>query len=443
MEGHRRTRTAALGAIFHSLRYRNYRLFFCGQSVSLIGTWMQQIAMSWLVYRLTNSAFLLGVVAFCSQIPAFVLSPLTGVLADRLNKRRILIVTQTVAMAQAFLMAALTLAGVIQVWQVILLGILLGCVYSLDIPARHSFLIDMVEGKEALGNAIALNSSMFNSARLVGPSLAGIIIAYSSEGICFLLNGVSFIFVIGSLFAMRIAKSRPVARESRLLHDLMEGLAYTFGFAPIRSILMLLSVSSLMGMSYIVLMPVVAKDVLQGGPQTLGFLMAASGVGALLATVYLASREDVLRLGKMLPISTAIFAIGLVGFSFSRVLWLSLPLLFMAGFGMMVQMALSNTVLQVIVEDDKRGRVMSFYMMSLMGMAPLGSLIAGFLASRIGVPHTLTIGGIACAGASFVFALRMKALQRMLHPVYREMGIVPEVASGIQAAVELATPPED
>jgi MFS family permease len=284
---------------------------------------------------------------------------------------------------------------------------------------------------------------MFNSARLVGPSLAGIIIAYSSEGICFLLNGVSFIFVIGSLFAMRIAKSRPVARESRLLHDLMEGLAYTFGFAPIRSILMLLSVSSLMGMSYIVLMPVVAKDVLQGGPQTLGFLMAASGVGALLATVYLASREDVLRLGKMLPISTAIFAIGLVGFSFSRVLWLSLPLLFMAGFGMMVQMALSNTVLQVIVEDDKRGRVMSFYMMSLMGMAPLGSLIAGFLASRIGVPHTLTIGGIACAGASFVFALRMKALQRMLHPVYREMGIVPEVASGIQAAVELATPPED
>ncbi len=433
----------ALDTIFHSLRYRNYRLFFGGQSVSLIGTWMQQIAMSWLVYRLTNSAFLLGAVAFCSQIPAFVLSPLTGVLADRLNRRHILIVTQAVAMVQAFMLAALTLTGVIQVWQIVFLGVLLGCVNSFDIPARHSFLIDMVERKEILGNAIALNSFMFNFARLVGPSLAGILIAYSSEGTCFLLNGVSFIFVIISLLAMKITKSRPVARDSRLLHDLKEGLVYTFGFAPIRSILMLLSVSSLMGLSYVVLMPVVAKDVLHGGPQTLGFLMAASGTGALLATVYLASRKDVLRLGRMLPLSTALFGAGLVAFSFSRVMWISLPLLFVAGFWMMVQMALSNTVLQVIVEDDKRGRVMSFYTMSLMGMAPLGSLLSGFLAGRIGVLHTLMIGGLACALASLVFALRIKALQQMLHPVYRKMGIVPEVATGIQAAVELATPPED
>ncbi|MEJ2744102.1 MAG: MFS transporter [bacterium] len=445
-KGIKRRRSAggsAFGAIFHSFRYRNYRLFFGGQSVSLIGTWMQQIAMSWLVYRLTNSAFLLGVVAFCSQIPAFVLSPLTGVLADRLNKRRILLVTQTVAMAQAFLMAALTLAGVIQVWQVIILGVILGCVYSLDIPARHSFLIDMIERKEELGNAIALNSSMFNLARLLGPSLAGILIAYSSEGVCFLLNGVSFLFVIVSLLAMKVTRSRPAARNSNLLHDLREGLVYTFGFAPIRSILMLLSVSSLMGLSYVVLMPIVAKDVLHGGPQTLGFLMAASGTGALLATVYLASRKEMLRLGKMLPLATAFFGAGLIAFSFSRVLWISLPLLFVAGFWMMVQMALSNTVLQVIVEDDKRGRVMSFYMMSLMGMAPLGSLLSGFLASRIGVPNTLMIGGIACAMAALIFALHIKALQRMLHPVYRKMGIVPEVASGIQAAVELATPPED
>jgi MFS family permease len=441
MKDHRRT--GAFGTIFHSFRYRNYRLFFSGQSVSLIGIWMQHVATGWLVYRLTNSAFLLGVVAFWSQIPAFVLSPLAGVLADRWDKRRILIVTQTVAMIQAFLLAALTIAGVIRVWQIILLGNLLGCVYSLDIPARHSFLVDMVERKKDLGNAIALNSARFNLARLVGPSLAGILIAYSSEGICFFLNGVSFIFVIISLFAMKIAKSKPVAHKSHFLHDLKEGLVYTFGFAPIRSILMLLGVSSLMGMTYVVLMPIVAKDVLHGGPQTLGFLMAASGMGALLATVYLASRKDMLRLGKMLPFSTAIFGGGLVAFSFSRVLWLSLPLLFVAGFGVMVQLALSNTVLQVIVEDDKRGRVMSFYMMSLMGLAPLGSLLSGFMASRIGVAHTLMIGGIACALASSIFALRMKALQRMLHPVYRKMGIVPEVASGIQAAVELATPPED
>jgi len=429
--------------IFRSLRYRNYRLFFGGQSISLIGTWMQHIAMSWLVYRLTNSAFLLGAVAFCAQIPAFVLSPFTGVLTDRWNRRGILIVTQTISMVQAFLLAVLTLAGVVHVWQIILLGMLLGCVNSLDIPARHSFIMDMVEKREVLGNAIALNSFMFNFARLVGPSLAGIIIAYKGEGICFLLNGVSFLGVIGCLLAMEITVRRHRARDSRLLHDLREGLAYTFGFAPIRSILLLLSVSSLMGMSYVVLMPVFAKDVLHGGPQTLGFLMAAAGVGALLATVYLALRKDVLRLGKMLPVSTALFAAGLIAFSLSRMLWLSLSLLFVAGFGVMVQMALSNTILQVIVEDDKRGRVMSFYTMAFMGMAPLGSLLSGFLASRIGAPHTLMIGGLICALASLVFALRIGVLQQMLHPVYRRMGIIPEVATGIQAAVELTAPPED
>ena len=430
-------------SIFRSLRYRNYRLFFSGQSVSLIGTWMQHIAMSWLVYRLTNSAFLLGAVAFCSQIPAFVLSPFTGVLADRLNRRRILIATQSISMVQAFALAVLTLAGVIRVWQVIVLGILLGCVNSLDIPARHSFIMDMVEKREALGNAIALNSFMFNFARLVGPSLAGVLIACWGEGMCFLLNGVSFFCVIGSLLAMEITVPHRRARDSNLLHDLREGLAYTFGFAPIRSILLLLSASSLMGMSYAVLMPVFARDVLHGGPQTLGFLMAAAGVGALLATVYLASRKDVLRLGKMLPVSTAIFAAGLIAFSLSRVLWLSLSLLLVAGFGMMVQMALSNTVLQVIVEDDKRGRVMSFYTMSFMGVAPLGSLLAGYLASRIGAPDTLMIGGLVCVLAALVFALRIGELQRMLHPLYRKMGVIPEVASGIQVAVELTAPPED
>jgi MFS family permease len=437
------THSLGFGNIFHSLRYRNFRLFFMGQGASLIGTWVQQVAMSWLVYRLTSSALLLGVVAFSTQFPSFLLSPFAGVLADRHNRHRILLCTQSIALVQAMLLAFLTLAGIITVWQIVLLGALLGCVNSLDIPARHSFIMDMVERKEALGNAIALNSLIFNVARLIGPSIAGILIAVAGEGICFFINALSFCAVIGALLAMDV---RPAARKASvapLLHDIREGFAYAFGFAPIRSILALLAVSSMMGVSYVVLMPVFARDILGGGPKTLGALMASAGAGAIAATLYLASRKNIMGLGRMLPAASFTFGVGLIAFALSRMLWLSMLLLLLTGFGLMVQLALSNTTLQVLVDDDKRGRVMSFYAMSFMGTAPIGSLLAGALASHIGAATTLAAGGVLCALAALLFAARMTALQRILHPIYQKMGIAPAVASGIQTATELTARAEE
>ncbi|MCX6355527.1 MAG: MFS transporter [Candidatus Aureabacteria bacterium] len=419
---------------FRALRLRNYRLFFGGQGVSLIGTWMQQIAMSWLVYRMTDSAFLLGAVAFCTQIPSFLLSPLTGVLADRWDRRAILVVTQTISMVQAFVLALLIFTGVIAVWHIIVLGVLIGCVNAFDIPARHSFVIDMVEKKEMLGNAIALNSFMFNAARLIGPSIAGVLIASLGEGVCFFLNGVSFIFVILALLAMQIVPRKMQPRTGNLIEELREGVSYAFGFPPIRAILMLISAISLMGMSYAVLMPVFARDVLGGGPRTLGTLMASAGVGALIGTLYLASQKDVLALRWTLPASTAIFGAGLIAFSFSRLLPLSILLLFIAGFGLIVQMAMSNTILQMIVDDDKRGRVMSLYTMAFMGMTPLGSLLSGYLASRFGAPFALALGGFVCVAAAWLFATRVPALQRMLHGI---SGAVPDLMGGIETVTEL------
>jgi len=420
--------------IFRALRLRNYRLFFGGQGVSLIGTWMQQIAMSWLVYRMTDSAFLLGAVAFCTQIPSFLLSPISGVFADRWDRRAILVVTQTISMVQAFALALLIFAGVIAVWHIIVLGMLLGCVNAFDIPARHSFVIDMVERKEMLGNAIALNSFMFNAARLIGPSIAGVLIASLGEGMCFFFNGVSYIFVILALLAMQIVPRKMQPRTGNVIEELREGVAYAFGFPPIRAILMLISAISLMGMSYAVLMPVFARDVLGGGPRTLGILMASAGVGALIGTLYLASQKDVLRLRWTLPASTAIFGAGLIAFSFSRLLPLSILLLFIAGFGLIVQMAMSNTILQMIVDDDKRGRVMSLYTMAFMGMTPLGSLLSGYLASRFGAPFALSLGGSVCMAAACLFATRVPALQRMHYGI---PGAAPDLMSGIETVTEL------
>ena len=429
--------------IFRTLRYRNFRLFFAGQGISVVGTWMLQVAMGWLVYRLTSSALLLGVVGFASQIPTFVLSPFAGVIADRANRHRLLIVTQTLSMVQALILAALTLTGAIQVWHIITLGFLLGCINSLDIPVRQSFLVELVEKKENLANAIALNSLMFNSARLVGPSIAGIVVAVFGEGICFLINGISFLAVIWSLALMKVLPRQPRHKDTRILDGAREGFTYAFGFAPIRFILSLLGVTSLVGMSYVVLMPVFARDILKGGAQTLGFLVASAGVGALIATVYLASRKTVLGLGRLIPISASTFAAGIMLFSLSRNLWLSMALLAVAGFGMMANMAACNTILQTIADDDKRGRVMSFYTMAFMGVAPLGSLIAGALAGRIGVTATLVIGGSLCIAASAVFATKLPAIRALVHPIYRKIGIIPEVASGVNVASELVVPPED
>ena len=415
--------------VFRALRYRNFKVFFIGQGISLIGTWMQYVAMSWLVYRMTNSALMLGVVGFASQIPAFILSPFTGVLADRHNRHKILLFTQALAMLQAFILAFLTLTENIAVWHIVVMGIFLGCVNSLDIPARHSFILEMVEEKENLGNAIALNSMMFNMARLIGPSIAGVLIAIAGEGVCFLINAISYIAVIASLLAMKMPARDNEKKEAdySMFEDLREGFNYAFGFVPIKAILFLLGIISLMGMSYAVLMPVFAKDILHGGPHTLGFLMGAVGIGSLAGTIYLASKKNIITLGRMLPAAAGIFGLSIIIFSFSHNLVFSLTLLFFSGFGIMVQMAASNTILQTIVDDDKRGRIMSFYTMAFMGMAPFGSLFSGMLASRIGVSNTLIISGSCCILAAVIFSFNLPSLRKIVRPIYVKIGIVSEI----------------
>lgn len=422
--------------VFRSLKYRNYRFFFSGQSISLIGTWMQRIAMPWLVYHMTGSALLLGVVGFAGQIPSFLLSPVAGVLTDRWSRYRVLLATQIISLIQAGLLAGLCLAGVIQIWEIVVLSVFLGCVNAFDVPARHSFVIDMVEKKEDLGNGIALNSLMFNGARLIGPSIAGVMLATAGEGICFLLNAISYIFVIVSLLMMRLNLKESKRNETRILKELSEGLRYTFGYAPIKHLLILLSISSLMGMSYSVLMPVFAKEILHGGSHTYGFLMGAAGFGALLGALFLASRESVLKLGRIVPASAILFGAGLIGLSFSRIFPISLILMIFIGLGMMMQAAASNTILQTITDDDKRGRVMSFYTMAIMGTAPFGSLMAGGLAKVIGTPGTIFTGGLACIIGALFFLRKLPELRRVVRPIYVRMGIIPEVAKGIQTASE-------
>jgi MFS family permease len=430
------TITAEYKTIFRSLQYRNYRLFFSGQSISLIGTWMQRIAMPWLVYHMTGSALLLGIVSFAGQIPSFLLSPLAGVLTDRLNRYRVLLVTQILSMIQAFILAWLSLSGAIQIWEIVVLSIILGCINAFDVPSRHSFVIDMVGKKEDLGNAIALNSLMFNGARLIGPSIAGIILASAGEGVCFLLNALSFIFVVASLLMMKLKTREIKRRDSIMLKDLREGLDYTFGFPPIKHLILLLGIVSLMGMSYSVLMPVFAKEILHGDSHTYGFLMGAAGFGALTGALFLASRKTVLTLGRIVPGAAILFGTGLIIMSVSRSFILSLVLMVFIGLGMMMQAASSNTILQTITDDDKRGRVMSFYTMAVMGTAPFGSLLAGAMAKVIGTPWTMFSGGIATILGALFFLRKLPELKAIVHPVYVRMGIMPEVASSIQTASE-------
>jgi len=344
----------------------------------------------------------------------FILCPFAGVIADRVDRLRIMIITQTLSMIQAVILATLVLSHRIEVWHIVLLSSLLGMITAFDIPSRQSFIVEMVEKKEDLGNAIATNSFMFNSARLIGPSVAGIIIAAVGDGICFLLNAVSYIAIISALFAMRIKPKERKGPNKRIWHDLKEGSAYTFGLPPIRNILLLFGLINFVGMPYTVLMPVFARDVLGGGASTLGFLMAGVGCGALLGALYLASRKSIQGLDKIIPTASTIFGVGLIVFSVSRIFATSLALISLCGFGMMVQMASSNTVLQTIIEDDKRGRVMSFYTMAFMGPAPFGSLLGGWTASHIGAPNTLMIGGAICILAAITFASRNASLRRML-----------------------------
>jgi MFS family permease len=429
--------------VFRALGQRNFRLFFIGQGISMAGTWMQAVALGWLAYRITDSAFMLGVVGFSSQAPIFLLGPFGGFLADTGNKRRILIVTQVFSMAQALVLAALTLSGGIQVWHMIALAAALGCVNAFDMPVRQAFVMDMVEKKDMLGNAIALNSLQFNVARLVGPSVAGFLIAAFGEGACFLINGLSFTAVIWSLASMDIRASAVKPERYKIAEGIREGFSYVAFSLPMRHILMLLSVVSIMGASYVVLMPVFARDILGGGPETLGFLMSSAGIGALGATVYLASRKTVRGLSRMVAAFASIFALSLVIFAFSRSLAASMAILALTGFGVMSHMASSNTILQTIADDDKRGRVMSFYTIAFIGTAPIGSLMAGAMASRLGASNTLVICGLACLAASAVFAARLPAIRAAIRPIYERMGIIPEIASGLNTVSEFSRPPED
>jgi MFS family permease len=370
--------------------------------------------MPWLVYDLTNSVFLLGLVGFVGQIPTFLIAPVAGVLTDRMNRFHILVATQVLAMLQAGILAVLVLSGTIEVWHIIILSGFLGCVNAFDIPARQSFIIQMVDKKEDLGNAIALNSSMVNGARLIGPSIAGLLIAFTGEGVCFLLNALSYLFVITSLILMKITPREIKKTNKPILKEFKEGFLYTFNYAPIRYIILLLALVSLMGMPYTVLMPVFAKEILHGGSHTFGFLMGATGLGALTGALYLASRKNTLGLEKIIPLAAGIFGSGLILFSFSRFLALSLTLMVITGVGFMLQMASSNTMLQTIVDDDRRGRVMSFYTMAFMGTAPFGSLLAGSAAKMIGVPYTLLIGGVACVGGAYLFYRKLPGITRMM-----------------------------
>src|SRR5579862_2723599 len=426
--------------IVRALRHRNYRLFFSGQGISLVGTWMTRVATSWLVYRLTGSAFLLGLVSFASQIPILFLGPFAGVWVDRLNRHRVLIITQILSMLESFALAGLALTKVITVNEVIVLNLFQGAINAFDMPARQAFVIEMVEQQEDLGNAIALNSSLVNAARLIGPSVAGVLIALVGEGYCFLLDGFSYMAVIASLFAMVITVQPREHEHPSVLSELSEGWSYVRGFRPIWWILLLLALISLVGMPYTALMPIFAGRILHGGAHTLGFLMAAVGIGALFGAVRLAARRTVRGLGRVIPMTAAGFGASLIAFSASRMQWLSLLLLVVTGFCFMQQMASSNTILQTIVEDKKLGRVMSFYSMAIQGVAPFGSLIAGATASRIGAPATLMIGGAICVCGAALFAMKLPALRTLIRPIYIQKGVIPEVAAGIQAATVLEQP---
>jgi MFS family permease len=437
----------ALRAMGRAFAHRNYRLFFIGQGISLIGTWMTRVATGWLVFRLSgsDSALLLGIVGFAGQAPSFFLGPFAGVLVDRWIRRRLLIVTQALSLMQSALLAVVAFhgePGMATIWQIVVLALFQGVINAFDMPARQAFLVEMVETPADLPNAIALNSSLVNGARLVGPSLAGLLIALTDEGWCFVADAASYVAVIAALLAMRVPVHEHAVRATRLWAQLSEGFIYTFGFVPIRSLLLLLALVSFMGMPYSVLMPIFAKTVLDGGPLTLGLLSAATGVGALVGALYLGSRRSVLGLGRVIVVATVLFGVALVGFALSPVLPLSLAMLMVAGFGMMVQMAASNTILQTIVDPDKRGRVMSFYTMAFMGMAPFGSLFAGVAAGWIGAQGAVMAGGIACVAGGTLFALKLPRLRVLVRPLYSRLGILPEMASGMQSAAQMTQPPQ-
>jgi MFS family permease len=413
-----------LPVMFRALQYRNYRLFFMGQIISLVGTWMQSVAQAWLVYRLTGSSFLLGLVGFCGHIPVFLMAPLGGMLADRRSRHRIVIATQSSAMTLAVILAALTLLGHIKVWEILVLATLLGVVNAFDIPARQAFVVDMIHPKDLI-NAIALNSSMVNSARMIGPAVAGLTVAAVGEGWCFFANGVSYIAVIIGLLMMKITP-RPRKSGHSGVKSVVEGFRWVAHTGPIRALLLLLGVVSLTGMPYMVLMPIFADRILHSGARGLGMLMAASGLGALSGTLVLASKRGVRGLGRWITFAASGFGKTLILFSLSRSFLLSLVFLFPAGFCMMIEMASSNTLIQTMVPDELRGRAMAVYSMMFMGMAPFGALFAGTVAQHLGAPRTVAMGGVVCLVGGAIFGWAWRSLR----PKARELILAQAMASG-------------
>ncbi len=424
--------------ILRALKHKNYRLFFIGQGISLIGTWMQQLAMSWLVYRLTSSPFYLGLVPFCSQLPVLC-APFAGVLADHFSKRKILITTQVFSMLQAFILAGLVYYHKIELMWIIILSTFIGIINTFDIPTRQAFVTEMVDSEEDLPNAIALNSMIFNLARLIGPSIAGFLIALTkNEYICFFINGISFLTVICSLLAMKLSPKPPPKNIPDIFEGLKAGASYAFSFIPIRTVLLYSAMISLVAIPYVVVMPVFARDILHGDSRTLGMLTGCIGFGAFIGALFLARQKDHRKFSNIVIFAACIFAVGLIGFSFSKVLWLSLALIVLPGFGLMVQSACSTIIIQTIVDDDKRARVMSFQAMAFVGLAPFGNLIAGFTAEKIGAPHTILLCGILSTGAMLYFLRQVPQIHRIIHPIYVRKGIIPEVAHGLNTVVQLS-----
>ena len=422
---------------WRALRHSNFQLFFFGQSISMIGTWMTRLATGWLVYRLTDSALLLGVVSFAGQIVAFLVGPFAGVWVERLNRRKLLVWTQAAAAAQSLAMAALTLAHVITLWEIIALAALQGLINAFDMPARQSFLVQMVEDRSDLGNAIAINSSMANGARLIGPAIAGMVIAGFGEGWCFLIDGISYFAVIASLLMMRIRYAEFRGKARSMIVQMREGWDYVRTFRPIRTILILFALTSLMGFPYGVLLPVFATKVLHGGAHTLGWLTGASGVGALASAISLAVRRSVVGLTRMLQVATAMLGVALILFGLSHTLWISLVLMVFAGFGLIQNASVSNTIIQTLVTEDKRARVMSYYTMAFFGAAPFGSLLAGTLAQQIGAPYTVILTGACCIVGAVWFTSELPKVRAVMRPIYQEMGLIP------RRNIKLAAAPPD
>jgi len=423
-----RSAKGAIASISHSwraLRHRNFQLFFFGQGISVIGNWMTKLATSWLVYRLTHSVLLLGVVSFAGQFVSFALGPFAGVWVERLNRRKLLVWTQAAAAIQSLGLAALTLAHVITLWEIILLTAMQGLINSLDMPGRQSFLVQMVDDRADLSNAIAINSSMANGARLVGPAIAGLVIAAFGEGWCFLIDGISYFAVIASLLFMHIKPMELRRHTTTMLEQMREGWDYVRNFRPIRTLLLLFALISLMGYSYAVLLPVFAAQVMHGGARTLGWLTGASGVGALTSALSLAVRKSVVGLSRVVQIGAAILGTGLILFGLSHTLWLSLILMVFVGFGLMQCASGANTIIQSLVTDDKRARVMSYYTMAFFGAAPFGSLFAGALAHSIGAPHTVIVTGGFCIAGSLWFTRELPKIRKVMRPIYEQMGLLP------------------